>query len=307
MADMGFLPQVKRLIDRMPTSRQTMLWSATLDGDVDQVVRAYQRSPRRHDLVADEDSLDVTHHFWRVDRETKAATAAGLLHHHRSGIVFVRTRHGADRVVRQLAAAGVETVAIHGQRSQAQRERSLSAFRAGTVRGLVATDVAARGIHVDDVGVIIHWDPVEHHKDYVHRSGRTGRAGASGTVISLVTDDVRSKTVALQRALDLPVGLDNPHPEGAAERVRPTSAPPAPASRPGSPGAGQPRLRQPGQQDRPARRPEAGPREPRRRQVRPTRTPEGGRPARPNRATRRAHLQPSSTDNRGASRGTRSR
>ena len=231
MADMGFLPQVRRLLDETPASRQTMLWSATLDGDVDRLVQRYQRAPRRHEVVAEADTAaDVTHAFWRVDTTSKASTAASLLQRHDSGIIFVRTRHGADRVVRQLAAAGVHTAAIHGSRSQAQRERALDAFRSGTVTGLVATDVAARGIHVDDVGVVIHWDPVEQHKDYVHRSGRTGRAGATGAVVSLVTPEARTKTAALQRALELPVGLHDPDelPKVVAAAHRPpaTAKPP---------------------------------------------------------------------------------
>jgi superfamily II DNA/RNA helicase len=208
MADMGFFPQVRRLIDQTPDTRQTMLWSATLDGDVDQLIHRYQRSPRRHDLAPDIEASEVTHRFLRVDQAGKAATAAALIRRHHSGIVFVRTRHGVDRVVRQLGAAGLEAAAIHGARSQSQRERSMNAFRSGSVRALVATDVAARGIHVEDVGVVVHWDPVEQHKDYVHRSGRTGRAGATGTVVSLVANDARAKTIALQRALGLPVDLD---------------------------------------------------------------------------------------------------
>ena len=226
MADMGFLPQVRNLLDRMPVSRQTMLWSATLDGDVDRLVRRYQREPRRHEIAPSPGAdAEVIHRFWRVAPQAKAANAAGLIRHHGTGIVFVRTRHGAERVVRQLTTAGVGTAAIHGNRTQAQRERALNAFRTGAVSALVATDVAARGIHVDDVGVVIHWDPVDHHKDYVHRSGRTARAGATGVVVSLVSPDAHGKTAALQRALELPVGLDDPddlsHADARADSASP--------------------------------------------------------------------------------------
>jgi superfamily II DNA/RNA helicase len=208
MADMGFLPQVRRLLDATPASRQTMLWSATLDGDVDTLVRHYQRSPRRHELAPEPERLaDVPHHFWTVDKMAKVGTAALVVRRHGTGIVFVRTKHGADRVARQLSASGVASAAIHGDRSQSQRERALQDFRSGKVQALVATDVAARGIHVDGVEVVVHWDPVDDHKDYVHRSGRTGRAGARGVVVSLVTPEAKAKTLAIQRSLDLPVGL----------------------------------------------------------------------------------------------------
>jgi superfamily II DNA/RNA helicase len=213
MADMGFLPQVKSILDRTPDDRQTMLWSATLDGDVDQLIRRYQRNPARHELAPEpEAALDVAHHFWHVDKVTRVGTAAGLVRRHGSAVVFCRTRHGADRVARQLAGAGITSAAIHGSRSQSQREQALERFRRGEVAALVATDVAARGIHVDDVGLVVHWDPPADHKDYVHRSGRTGRAGATGVVVSLVLPEVRKVAVTLQRALELPTGTTPPDP-----------------------------------------------------------------------------------------------
>jgi superfamily II DNA/RNA helicase len=261
MADMGFLPQVRRLLDRTPASRQTMLWSATLDGDVDTIVRNYQRDPRRHELAPEPEAVEVEHHFHQVDKIAKVGTAAGLLRRHGSGIVFCRTKHGADRVARQLAAAGVPAAAIHGDRSQAQRERALEAFRAGDVAALVATDVAARGIHVDRVPLVLHWDPVDDHKDYVHRSGRTGRAGATGVVVSLVTDEVKRKTLELQRRLGLPQGLTS------TDAVSPSPAEhamPTPVATP------RPEPRRPEQRRSEARAADF----------------------RPNRADRRRHLQP---------------
>ncbi|MGE0880762.1 MAG: helicase-related protein, partial [Acidimicrobiia bacterium] len=208
---------------------------ATLDGDVDTLIRRYQRDPKRHEVAVEPERLvDVNHRFLHVDKIAKVGAAATLVRRHGTGIVFVRTKHGADRVARQLETAGVKAVPLHGDRSQAQRERALQSFRRGDVHALVATDVVARGIHVDDVGVVVHWDPADDHKDYVHRSGRTGRAGAGGEVVSLVTDETRKKTIALQRLLQLPVGIDriNEVPGVPVDvRVHMTPAPtPSPAS-----------------------------------------------------------------------------
>jgi superfamily II DNA/RNA helicase len=204
MADMGFLPAVKRLLDRTASNRQTLLFSATLDRDVDVLVRRYQRDPRRHEVGDDErDGAAVTHRFEKMARTERVAHAAALVAEQGPSIVFCRTRRGADRVARQLGAAGVSAVAIHGDRSQAQRERALAAFTAGRADALVATDVAARGIHVDDVACVVHFDPPADAKDYVHRSGRTGRAGAAGLVVSLVTPDQELAVKGLRKELGL--------------------------------------------------------------------------------------------------------
>ena len=213
MADMGFLPAVKRLLDATKKDRQTLLFSATLDGEVDVLIKKYQRDPKRHDVAAHEDSTgDVKHEFWKIDRNTRAETAARAIVANYSGIVFCRTKHGSDRLVKQLAAFGVKSAAIHGDRSQKQREAALQAFKNNKVQALVATDVAARGIHVDAVPCVIHFDPVEDPKDYVHRSGRTGRAGEDGLVISLVTDDQvrRVKLIARELKMDFDLmGMPN--------------------------------------------------------------------------------------------------
>ena len=204
MADMGFLPQVRRLLDQVPTNRQTLLWSATLDGDVDALVQRYQHNPVRYDVEPDSIQLSaMTHAFLDVEPATKLDAAASVLRSHGQGIVFCRTRRIADRVAQQLTRSGLRTALIHGSRTQPQRERAVDAFRRGHVQVLVATDVAARGIHIDDVAVVVHWNPVDDPKDYVHRSGRTARAGASGTVVSLVGPDDSVKVRALRRALDL--------------------------------------------------------------------------------------------------------
>jgi superfamily II DNA/RNA helicase len=230
MADMGFLPEVRRILDRTPDSRQTLLFSATLDGDVDVLVRRYQRNSVRHELEMDErSSAQAQHLFWRVDASDRIGLTAAI-----SGcgqtVVFCRTKHGADRLTKQLGTRGVRATAIHGDRSQGQRERALADFTAGRVRVLVATDVAARGIHVEGVAAVVHFDPPADGKDYVHRSGRTARAGASGTVVCFVTPDKAKMVRAMQKDLGMPVEVIQP--DMAAldmGRSRPASAHPVPA------------------------------------------------------------------------------
>lgn len=219
MADMGFLPAVRRILDTTPSSRQTLLFSATLDGDVDTVVRRYLRDPVRHEVLDDADDLArVSHSFHHVAHADRPAALAELAGATGSSIVFVRTKHGADRVATQLGRAGIAAQAIHGGRSQSQRARALAAFKAGRVNALVATDVAARGIHVDDVSTVIHYDLPESAKDYVHRSGRTARGGADGRVIALVTPEQRGAATTLVRSLGLPVtdAHGTPIPTGGA-------------------------------------------------------------------------------------------
>ncbi len=228
MADMGFLPAVRRILDATSPSRQTLLFSATLDGDVDTVVRRYLNNPVRHEVVDDADDLArVTHSFHHVAHADRPAALAELAGATPSSIVFVRTKHGADRVATQLGRAGIAAQAIHGGRSQSQRTRTLAAFRAGRVNTLVATDVAARGIHVDDVSTVIHYDLPESHKDYVHRSGRTARAGADGRVIALVTPEQRGQASSLLRALGLPVTDADGAPLTVGRAEHGTGRPPA--------------------------------------------------------------------------------
>ena len=207
MADMGFLPEVERLLDRTSDDRQTLLFSATLDGDVDRLVRRYQHDPVRHELEVAEDAAEIRHVFWPAERDQRRRLTADIVRRVGPAIVFTRTKHGADRLAKQLAKDGVSTAAIHGNRNQNQRERALARFSDGDVTALVATDVAARGIHVDDVGVVVHYDLPATDKDYVHRSGRTGRAGATGLVVSLVEQAQGNDTALLQRNLELPQGL----------------------------------------------------------------------------------------------------
>lgn len=211
MADMGFMPSVMRLLDQTPSNRQTLLFSATLDGDIAKLSKRYQNDPVRHETASVEtDELDAVHHFWLVQHHDRTQHTADLINESGKSIVFTRTRHGADRLAKQLDKLGVRAVAMHGGRSQNQRQRALDAFASGRARALIATDVAARGIHVDDVAAVIHFDPAGDHKDYLHRSGRTARAGATGTVVTLVTHEQKRDVLKMQRAIDIDAPLARP-------------------------------------------------------------------------------------------------
>ncbi len=206
MADMGFLPPVRQLLDLTSSDRQTTLFSATLDRDVQVIVDAYQNNPARHEFGPSKQTLDerASHRFIKTQQNIKVSLAADVITETGTTIVFCRTRHGVDRVARQLRNAGVKAGWIHGGRSQNQRDAALDAFTSGRVAALVATDVAARGIHVDDVAGVIHFDPPEDAKTYIHRSGRTARAGAGGVVVSFVNSDQYKSTKKMQKELGLP-------------------------------------------------------------------------------------------------------
>jgi superfamily II DNA/RNA helicase len=211
MADMGFLPVVRRLLDRTPTTRQTMLFSATLDGPVKALWRRYQRDPMRYSVGAQPDQRSrATHVFWDAPRSHRLRLCADVVSAAGSTIVFCRTKRGTDHLARKLGALGVRTAAIHGNRSQVQRDRALRAFAGGQVEALVATDVAARGLHVDDVACVVHWDPPADATDYTHRSGRTARAGAAGVVVSLVSPEQHGVVAPLQKELGLGSRLTKP-------------------------------------------------------------------------------------------------
>ncbi|MDT4927431.1 MAG: hypothetical protein QOF92_298 [Pseudonocardiales bacterium] len=188
MADLGFLPVVRRLLDQTPRGGQRLLFSATLDGDVATLVEQYLDNPSAHALSTVEASVDtMTHHVVRVSADAKFDLVAAIASREGRTLGFVRTKHGADRVAKNLGRIGVRAGVLHGGRSQSQRNRALEAFRDGSVPVLIATDVAARGIHVDDVSLVLHVDPPADPKDYLHRSGRTARAGESGVVVLLST------------------------------------------------------------------------------------------------------------------------
>ncbi|HEX7187358.1 MAG TPA: DEAD/DEAH box helicase [Actinomycetes bacterium] len=190
MADMGFLPDVSRLLDMTPAGSQRLLFSATLDGAVGQLVRTYLADPIARAVdPAESHVTTMEHKAIVVKHEDKVVVLAEILARPARTLLFVRTKHGADRLVKQLDRLGVAAQAIHGNRTQGQRQRALDAFSRGQSRVLVATDVAARGIHIADVDLVVHADPPNDHKDYLHRSGRTARAGASGVVVSVLAPE----------------------------------------------------------------------------------------------------------------------
>jgi superfamily II DNA/RNA helicase len=201
MADLGFLPVVRRILDRTPSDGQRLLFSATLDKAIDVLVKRFLHSPVTHQADSAQSPIaTMDHHVLHVSREHRVPVLVDLTSAPGRTVVFTRTKHGAKALARQLNKSGVPAVELHGNLSQGARTRNMDAFHAGRATTLVATDIAARGIHVDDVALVVHADPPVEHKAYLHRSGRTARAGARGTVITLMTDeqvrDVRDLTRA---------------------------------------------------------------------------------------------------------------
>ena len=228
MADMGFLPEVRRLLDRTPNGRQTLLFSATLDGDVNVFVHDYQQHPTRHEVGSLEPNIEgMRHLFWRLEPSSRVEVASNLIQAVGPTIVFCRTRRGVDRITQQLQGTGATATAIHGSRSQGQRNRALKSFADGNVEALVATDVAARGIHVDGVACILHFDPPADDKTYVHRSGRTARAGAQGIVVSFVNDAQLRDANMLVQNLRLRADLNTPAPTSLQSAIERINADPA--------------------------------------------------------------------------------
>ena len=217
MADMGFLPSVKRILNQTNKKRQAFLFSATLDGAVDALVRDYQNDPVIHEFMPEDDETGtMTHKFVYLTPDARVDRTAEAISEHGSSVVFVRTRHGADRLSKQLSHHGIRAAAIHGDRSQAQRERALKSFSKGEVQALIATDVVARGIHVDAVACVVHYDLPQDSKDYVHRSGRTARAGADGEVVALVIPESNRLAAQIVNQLQL-----SPQIEGTQPEIRP--------------------------------------------------------------------------------------
>src|SRR5205807_10262062 len=189
-------------------SHQTLLFSATLDGAVNQLVRRYMKEPVFHEVASKEATVEeMKHHFFLVHQMDKVRVAAAIARGARRTLVFVRTKRGADRLVSDLRREGVRAGAIHGDLRQGAREKALADFTDGRLSVLVATDVAARGIHVDEIDVVVHYDPPSDHKSYLHRSGRTARAGTSGVVATLVLWDQELEVRQLQKRLGLEVPL----------------------------------------------------------------------------------------------------
>jgi len=204
MADMGFMPQVEWVLRRLEKQHQTLLFSATLDRDVDRLVRLYLTDPVRHEVVSETLTVDeMEHRFLAVHQMDKAKVAASIAKGHYRTLFFVRTKRGADRLTQQLQKEGVKAGAIHGDLRQSAREKALNDFSAGKLPALVATDVAARGIHVDGIDVVVHFDPPEDHKAYLHRSGRTARAGEAGVVVTFVLWDQHLEAEKLQKRLGI--------------------------------------------------------------------------------------------------------
>jgi ATP-dependent RNA helicase RhlE len=220
MLDMGFRPAVDRIVQACPRDRQTLFFSATLDGAVGQIASSYTSEPIVHENgpSGSRATADVEHRFIAV-REDRVAALVGELERERGlALVFVRTKRGADRLVKRLAASGVKSAAVHGNRSQKQREQALALFRSGDVDTLIATDVAARGIDVQGISHVINFDLPGDHDVYVHRIGRTGRAGRRGIGITLVGEQDRGEARRLADKLKLAHGLGGGSPREGGER-----------------------------------------------------------------------------------------
>ena len=250
MADLGFLPVVRRILDATPAKGQRMLFSATLDRGVDVLVKRYLHQPLQHSVDPESSPVtEMTHHILEVgDPGAKRDLIEQLAGGRAKRLLFTRTKHQARKLARQLTASGIPAVDLHGNLSQNARERNLEAFSTGAVRVLVATDIAARGIHVDDIDLVVHVDPPAEHKAYLHRSGRTARAGSGGTVVTIMLSEQRGDMRQLLRSAKISA---RPQPPTAdlvaplvgeiAPRVAPDQAPSAAARKPEPAGPGRAR------------------------------------------------------------------
>ncbi|MDX6378213.1 MAG: hypothetical protein QOE98_2516 [Gaiellaceae bacterium] len=227
MADIGFLPAVKRLLDKTPAGTQRLLFSATLDNGVDIIAKRYLSNPVTHSVDSVEAPVAVMEHYvFAVGNSDKPAVVRELASGAGRSLLFTRTKHSAKKLARQLTAAGVPAVELHGNLSQNARERNLEAFTSGGVQVLVATDIAARGIHVDDIELVVHVDPPSEHKAYLHRSGRTARAGAGGTVVTLMLPEQRGDVRTLARLAGISPTTTTVAP--GSEHILALTGPPAP-------------------------------------------------------------------------------
>ena len=208
MADMGFMPQVEWVLRRLELPHQTLLFSATLDGAVDRLVQRYLTDPVSHEVASSTQTVSaMEHRFLQVHQMDKVKLLAAICRAQEKSLVFVRTKRGADRLVEQLEKEGMRAAAIHGDLRQSNRERALADFSSGKLPVLVATDVAARGLHIEGVDVVVHYDPPEDHKAYLHRSGRTARAGHAGVVVSLALWNQLVEMEVIQRRLGLRIPI----------------------------------------------------------------------------------------------------
>ncbi len=208
MADMGFMPQVEEILSQTFSERQTMLFSATLDGDVDRLIKRYMNDPVRHEVVSEADSAPkMTQYFVSVDDRAKVEAVATMVAGAERALVFVKTKRGADEVADHLVEYGIRASAMHGDLRQSARNRVLERFIKGSVKVVVATDVAARGLDVSGLDLVIHFDLPEDHKAYIHRSGRTARGGAVGVVVTVLTPRQGREVQGLQKSLGVIVPI----------------------------------------------------------------------------------------------------
>ena len=212
MADLGFLPIVRRLLETTPERGQRMLFSATLDAAVDVLARRFLHNPVLHSVDENSSPAEIEHHVLTIDATNRVAVVAALTGGEKRSLVFTRTKHGAERLARQLTEAGIPAAELHGNLRQGARSRNLDAFASGLARVMVATDIAARGIDIRGIDLVIHADPPAEHKAYVHRSGRTARGGADGVVVTLQTRAQARDVTAMMRKADItphaPVAVD---------------------------------------------------------------------------------------------------
>jgi superfamily II DNA/RNA helicase len=227
MADLGFLPIVRRLLDTTPAEGQRMLFSATLDAAVDVLARRFLHDPVAHSVDENASPAEIEHHVITIDAANRVAVVAALVGGEKRSLVFTRTKHGAERLSRQLTEAGIPAAELHGNLRQGARSRNLAAFASGLARVMIATDIAARGIHIDGIDLVIHADPPAEHKAYVHRSGRTARGGADGVVVTLQTKAQARDVTAMMRKAGI-----TPHAAVAVDQdsevVAEIAGPPAP-------------------------------------------------------------------------------
>jgi superfamily II DNA/RNA helicase len=251
MADLGFLPVVRRLLEATPADGQRLLFSATLDSAIDVLARRFLSDPAHHAVNDESPPAEIEHHVITVTAADRIEVIAALVGGDKRSLVFTRTKHGAERLARQLTTAGIPAAELHGNLRQGARSRNLAAFGSGAVRVLVATDIAARGIHVDGIDLVIHADPPAEHKAYVHRSGRTARGGADGVVVTMQTTAQARDVRNLMRKAGVTPQVATADPDSAV--LREIAGPPAPRITLLKPGAG---LVQP--EDRFSDRPGAG-------------------------------------------------
>jgi superfamily II DNA/RNA helicase len=226
MADLGFLPIVRRLLEDTPADGQRMMFSATLDSAIDVLARRFLTDPAHHSVDEHSSPAEIEHHVITIHPAHRVEVVAALAGGDKRSLVFTRTKHGAERLARQLTAAGIPAAELHGNLAQGARSRNLAAFGSGAVRVMVATDIAARGIHVDGVDLVIHADPPAEHKAYVHRSGRTARGGADGVVVTMQTANQAREVTSLMRKAGVTPHTATAEPD--SEVLREIAGPPVP-------------------------------------------------------------------------------